>query len=101
MDTSFDIDAMRDRLRDTLEEKGLSKREVSLKANLGAGFVHSILAEGKEPTVSKLASVCEAAGISLSFIIYGVKQSPETEKLISLIETNPEKRDGILALLRS
>jgi transcriptional regulator with XRE-family HTH domain len=100
MDTDFDIEALRSRLRKTLATKGLSKREVSLSAGFGAGYVHSILNEGKEPTVSKLASVCAAANISLGYIIYGVELSPETERLISLIETNPEKRDMILALLR-
>lgn len=99
MSSDFDIDAMRQRLDEALEKKGLSMRAASLKADLGPGFAHSIIKDGKEPTVTKLAALCEAAEISLSYILYGVKLSPETEKLIALIEANPEKRDGILALL--
>lgn len=99
MKPDFDIDAMRDRLRRTLEEKGLSKRAVSKKADLGPGFLHSILNEGKEPSISNLARICNAADVSLSYIIYGFELSRDTERLIALIEAHPEKRDGILALL--
>jgi transcriptional regulator with XRE-family HTH domain len=100
MKETFDIAAMRARLRSALEEKGLSMRQVSIKAECGPGYVHSVLEEGKEPTVTKLAQICNAADLSMSFILYGVKLSPETERLISLFEENPEKRDGILALLQ-
>ncbi|MEX5600728.1 helix-turn-helix domain-containing protein [Pseudophaeobacter sp. C1-32P7] len=100
MTGNFDIDAMRTRLGSALKEKGLSRRSVSLQAGLNPGFVHSILKEGKEPTVTSLAKVCDAAGLSLGYVLYGIELSQETEALVSLIEMNPEKRDSILALLR-
>lgn len=101
MKDTFDIEAMRARLRTSLKEKGLSKRQVSIKAECGPGYLHSILEDGKEPTVTKLAQICNAAGLSMSYILYGMQLSPETERLISLFEEHPEKRDGILALLQS
>lgn len=100
MDNTFDIEGLRSRLRSALEERGISMRQASLNGNCGAGWVHSILEDGKEPTVSKLAAVCYGSGLSLSYIMYGLEVSPETERLISLIEANPEKRDGLLALLK-
>lgn len=98
---AFDIEAMRARLRAALKEKGLSMRQISIQAKCGPGYVYSVLEEGKEPTVTKLAQICNAADLSMSYILYGMKLSPETERLISLFEEHPEKRDGILALLRS
>ena len=100
MTKNFDIDQMRARLTAALKERGLSKRGTSLKANLNPGFIHGILIEGKEPTIANLAQVCEAIGVSLSYIIYGYEITPETERLLRLIEEHPEKRDLILGLLR-
>ena len=94
------MDDVRQRIAATLAEKGLSKRSVSLASGNGPGYVHSILAEGKEPTVSNLAAVCDAMGVSLSFILYGHEMSAETEVIIQLLERFPSKRDSILALLR-
>lgn len=99
MTREFDIDAMRMRLEAALKAKGLSKRAVSLSSGHAAGYVHSILSEGKEPTVGSLAAVCDAAGLSLSFVMYGIDVTPETEALLLRIQANPEKRDSILDLL--
>lgn len=101
MNDRFDIEAMRARLASAIEATGKSKRRVSLDSGNGAGYVHSILGEGKIPTVEKLAEVCAAVPVSLSWVMYGVSMSPETERLIRLLEENPEKRDSVLALLSS
>ena len=94
------MNEVRDRIAATLAAKGLSKRSVSLSSGNGPGYVHSILAEGKEPTVSNLAAVCDAMGVSLSYILYGHEMSAETEVIIQLLERFPSKRDSILALLQ-
>ena len=99
--SGFDFDAMRERLRLGLEAKGLSMRSVSLKSGNGAGYVQSIIKNGKEPTVTNLASICDAAGLSLTYVLYGVNITPETEALIARLEDNPDKRDMIIALLSS
>ena len=101
MDTAFDFNAMRDRLRAGLEAKGLSMRSVSLKSGNAAGYVQGIIKDGKEPTITNLAAVCDAAGLSLTYVLYGLTVSPETEDLMRKLEDNPEKRDSIIALLRS
>lgn len=90
----------RARLAAALEASGKSKRSVSLAAGLGPGYVHSILKEGKDPTVDNLISVCREIGVSLSSVLYGVEMAPETEEILQLLEKSPDSRDGLLKLLR-
>lgn len=91
----------RDRLNDALTSKGLSKRAASIAAGLGPGYVHSILAEGKDPSVDNLVAVCKVAGVSVAFVLYGIEMSPETERILRLLEVNPEARDGVLRILEA
>lgn len=94
-------DAWRKRLADALAEKKMSKRAASLAAGQGPGYVHSILSEGKEPSVPNLEAVCKAAGVTLQYVLYGYNISPETERLLRLMEENPDSRDGILRILEA
>lgn len=91
----------RERLVAVLAEKDLSKRSVSLAAGLGPGAIHSWLSEGKEPSVENLTAVCRVMGVSLTYMLSGVKMDPRTEEALSLLEGNPDALDGILSLLRS
>ena len=97
---AMDTEAWRSRLRETLIMKNLSKREVSLAAGAGAGYLHGILDEGKDPTIHKLAAVCSAIPVSLTYILYGFEISPEDEAILSAMHNAPEKRDAVLTLLR-
>ncbi|MEO1421326.1 MAG: XRE family transcriptional regulator [Pseudomonadota bacterium] len=99
MRAEFDIAAMRARLAEALKDSGISMRKASLNAGLGHGYVHSILNEGKEPTVQQLAKICSENDISLVHVLFGFEISPETEELMKLISSDPAKRDAILALL--
>ncbi|WP_236761842.1 helix-turn-helix domain-containing protein [Agrobacterium tumefaciens] len=90
----------RARLQDALEASGKSAREVSLAAGKGPGYVHSILKEGKEPTVDNLIAICGVLNVSLSQVIYGIEMSAETAEILSLLENSPNARDGILKILR-
>ncbi len=90
----------RARLEDAIEKSGRSKREISLAAGKGAGYVHSVLKEGKDPTIDNLIAICGVIGVSLTQILYGVQMSQETEEILSLIESNPNMRSGILQILR-
>lgn len=91
----------RERLADAISRGDKSMREVSLAAGLGPGYVHSILKDGKEPTIEKLIAVCRAADVSLSAVVYGFDLSPETEDLLSLLaQADDEDRDALLKLLR-
>lgn len=94
-------DAWRERLATALKESGKSKREVSLAAGMGPGYVHSILAEGKDPTVQNLIKVCDELGVSLSFILYGYELTAENEEILRLLKAaTPGEREGLLKILR-
>jgi ribonucleoside-diphosphate reductase alpha chain len=74
---------------------------VSLAAGLGAGYVHSILNEGKDPTIDNLIAVCNEIGVSLSAVLYGYEMSAENEEILRLLQnSSPGAREGLLALLR-
>src|ERR1051325_9111440 len=60
-------EAWRKRLQDALKQSGRSKREISIKAGKGAGYVHSILSEGKDPTIESLIAVCRELNVSLTW----------------------------------
>lgn len=99
MNGTYDTNAMRKRLLLLLEQSGLSMREASKRGDTTPGYLHSVLKDGAEPTVQKLAKICEANGFSLAFVLFGFEISPETERLMTLMEQDTRARDGILALL--
>lgn len=88
------------RLEEALEKTGRSKRSVSLAAGLGPGYVHSILKEGKDPTIENLIAVANVLNVSLSYLLYGYEVSKEAEEILSLLERKPQQRAAILQLLR-
>ncbi|MDF3606300.1 helix-turn-helix transcriptional regulator [Paracoccus sp. DMF-8] len=94
-------DDWKSRLRAAINAAGMSDRRASLKANVGPGYVHSILVEGKDPTIGKLMALCEAIGASPTFILYGVDVSPEDAEILRLMKASPRKRDAVLELLGS
>lgn len=99
-----DIGAMvdtdwRKRLIDAIDKSGRSMREISLKARKGPGYLHSILKEGKDPTIDNLIDICGALNVSLSSIIQGVEMTRESEEILRLLEGDPDARSGILQIL--
>lgn len=99
--TSWAMSAWRDRLAAAIEERGETMRSASLKASLGANYVHGILKDGKDPTVEKLLALCDALGVSPAYILLGEKMPPEVEALLLLMQSSKERREAILALLRT
>ena len=93
------IEGWKDRLAAAVQASGKSMRAISLAANVGHGYVFSILNEGKDPSVENLARICDAAGASLIYVLYGVEISPETERLMLLAEANPDARANLIAIL--
>ncbi len=91
----------RTRLAAAIEERKLSKRSVSLSAGMGPGYVHSLLSEGKDPSVDNLADVCRIVGVTLPWVLYGYDVSPENERFLRLFEARPDLREGILKILES
>ena len=89
------------RLKRGLKEKGLSQRRVSLDAGMGPGYVNSLIKEGKDPTIDHLLAICRVSGLSLSWVLFDVEISAETEEIMKLLERVPEaKRESLLNLLR-
>lgn len=95
------IEGWRQRLSEVLKKSGRSKRAISLAAGKGAGYLHSILSEGKDPTIESLSDVCQTINVSMSYILYGHCASPEDQEFIDLIlQLSLEERQAILTLLR-
>ena len=94
-------DEWRSRLAHAIADAGMSLRAVSLKSGLGPGALHSWLTEGKSPSIDNLMAVCGVLGVSLSYIAYGYKITPQAEEILSLLEANPAARDGILQILKA
>ena len=91
-------EAWRTRLTEALAQRKMSKRAASLAAGLAPGYVHSLLVEGKEPSVFNLEAVCKAVGVSLQYLLYGYHVSPATARLLQLMEEHPDRRDAVLAI---
>ena len=100
-----DISGMKDdwriRLADAINSSGKSMRKVSLEAGLAAGYVHSIIKTGKDPTINNLLSVCEVADVSLSKILFGVEMTAQVEEMVRLLAlAGREEQDALLTLLK-
>jgi transcriptional regulator with XRE-family HTH domain len=98
--TAMTNETWRERLQLALQNSNRSARDISLKAKKGPGYIHSILKEGKDPTLESLIAICAELGVSVSQIISGVEMSPATEQLLSMIERNPDDRAAVLHLLQ-
>ncbi|WP_245444912.1 helix-turn-helix domain-containing protein [Pseudaminobacter soli (ex Li et al. 2025)] len=94
-------DDWKKRLEEGIKAKDKTQRAVSLAAGMAPGYVNSLIKGGKDPTIDNLIKVCDAAGISLYYVLYGVEMSPETEEIIRLLESSKKKRDSLLQLLRA
>lgn len=93
-------DGWKARLAAGLKRNKRSKRGVSLAAGQGPGYVHSILAEGKDPTIGNLAAVCDAAGLSIYYVLGGFDITPEREEFLrALVEADQEDVEAVVRLL--
>ncbi len=90
----------RDRLAQAIKSSGKSKRAVSLKSGNGPGYVHSIISEGKDPTISNLIAVCDAVPVSIINILHGTDITPEDAELLRILKTDPEKLIAIQRLIK-
>lgn len=95
----MDTDEWRVRLTEAIKAKGLSMRAASLAAGFAPGYVHSILKDGKDPSVDHLIAVSREAGVSLLWVLYGIQASPATERLIRMLEADPGTRAAVMQLL--
>lgn len=94
-------DDWRTRLEQGIKAQNKTLRSVSLAANMGPGYVHSLLKENKDPTIDNFLKVCAAADLSAYTVLTGVKMTPETEQLMFLIEQMSERgRTNLVEFLR-
>lgn len=91
----------RDRLARSIEATGRSHRDISLAAGAGSGYVNSLINDGKEPGIDKLLKVCEAAKVSIYYVLGGFDITPDKEELLRLLsQVDPEVQQSVLTLLR-
>lgn len=89
------------RLEAAIKDCGMSQREISLAAGLGPGYVHSIFAEGKDPTVGNLLKVCRAARVSIYRVLGGFEMTLEEEEFLKLLLLSDDAvKQSVLLLLQ-
>ncbi|MEY8099675.1 hypothetical protein AB9F29_20045 [Falsihalocynthiibacter sp. S25ZX9] len=93
------LDQVRERLQKSLDKSGKSMRTTSIEAGAGAGYLHSLLKDKKEPGICRLAAICDVLDVSLTYVLHGYDVSPETEAIMNLLEGKPAKRESILNIL--
>ena len=92
----------RERLAGSIKEKGRSLRDISLKAGMGAGYLHGILVEGKDPTIGNMAKLVDEIGVSLSFILYGYEMDADSEALLRhFTKLKPSQKRAFLDMART
>ena len=64
-------DGWRKRMHDEIRGDGKSLRAVSIAAGMGAGYLHSILIDGKDPTLDNFLRVCDVIGSDPCAILVG------------------------------
>lgn len=90
------------RLKAGIAANGLSQREVSLAAGLGAGYVNGMINDDKDATIGHLLSVCRAANLSIYKVLGDFDITPETEEFLRLlVNVDEETQKSILHLLQS
>ena len=92
----------RARLHAAVKASGHSMRAISLEAGLSKNYLHSILVDGKEPTVASVIAIAEVLGVSAGELIDGRRVSPETQRLTEVWDSLPmERRRALLQFLSS
>lgn len=89
-------DAWRERLKDAADKSGRSLRSISLAAGCGPGYLHDILSTKKEPSIARLIKLCEAIGVSVTYVVLGIEWTPTQEQLLLLMSGLSEKRKKLL-----
>ena len=92
----------RTRLARAVHDDVRSQRAISSSAGLNPGYLNSVFSKGgKSPTVENLLAICEALGVSATWVLYGTEVTPQDEELVSLLSDSPEMRTVVLDLLRT
>ena len=89
----------RDRLQVACEKSGKSMRSLSLSSGNGPGYLHSVLTEGKDPTLKNFISLCMTIDVSIIYILHGYDITPDEMKLLKVLKHDPVKTAALMTLL--
>lgn len=96
------VKGWRERLAKAAEDSGRSLRDISLKSGMGAGYLHSILVEEKDPTIGNMMKIADQIGVSLSHVIYGIELGVDEERLLRLYaRMSPRQRNAFLEMAQT
>lgn len=84
-----------------LVKSGRSLRDVSLKTGNAESYLAGVLSAGKEPSVGNLVRTCEELGVSVCYILTGIKMNAEQEQILKATQDNPDISAALLTLLNS
>jgi transcriptional regulator with XRE-family HTH domain len=87
------------RLEQALKDSGRSGNAVSVEAGCAPNYLHGVLSKNKEPTLDRFLRICRALNVSPTYVLTGSRISPGTEAVVTALESYPEKRAAILALI--
>lgn len=85
------------RLREAIDNSGMSRREISIKAGFDPSYVHQIYNSRNTPNLDRLLRLCEVLNVSAVAIITGLDQSADEEALLKLF-AKLSKEDKELAI---
>jgi hypothetical protein len=91
----------RDRLMKSIEADGRSPRAISLAAKLGPNYLTQMIERGTAPSTPALVSLCDALGISLTYVFTGANMTPDQEELLRLsAEMQDHQKDLLVEMAR-
>jgi transcriptional regulator with XRE-family HTH domain len=96
---TFDVDAMRQRIRDKLKEQRLTQGEAAERAGLGHGYLTNILTRDQMPSVEKLHALCQELDVSIAWMMYGTEVPEDFDRVAEIMNRDPRKFYALLALL--
>lgn len=90
------------RFENAINASGKTYREISLGANLRAGYLHDVITKQQDPSVSRFLAICRSAAISPMSILLGVERTPELDELeVVFSRMSAEQQEKFLDLLES
>lgn len=92
-------DEWRERLREAVDASGRSMRNISLKAGLSEGYVHSILGEGNDAKIANLIKICDELGVSITQIMYGFEMTADAAEMLRVYANLSEGSKAAVLLL--
>ncbi len=71
----------RERLIARLDETGMTMKALSQAINTSDSYIRDILKRGTEPTLSKLAAIAEALGVSVDWLLHGTDTAADMQQV--------------------